>query len=74
MLGNKSKISSLTGAHEYNTDFDKLINDASHGRLKTDKKSEFDGPAYFGTSACKAQMHSHYDGRMLYAKDTERAD
>ena len=74
MLGNKTRISSLTGAHEYNTDFDKLINDASHGRLKTDKKSVFDRPAYFGTSACKAKGSSQYDGRTLYAKDAQGCD
>ena len=74
MLANKSKISSLTGSHEYNTDFDKLINDAAHGRLKTDKKADFDRPPYYGTSACQAQMKSVYDGRRLHAQDTERAD
>lgn len=71
-LANKTKISSLTGAHEYNTDFDKLISDASHGRLGTDKKADFDRPAYYGTSACRAQGSSQYDGRRLYAKDSER--
>ena len=71
-LGNKTKISSLTGAHEYNTDFDKLISDASHGRLKIDQITDFDRPAYYGTSACRAQSSSQYDGRRLYAKDSER--
>lgn len=74
MLGNKSKISSLTGSHEYNTDFDKLISDASHGRLKIDQITDFDRPAYYGTSACRAQGSSQFDGRRLYAQDTERAD
>lgn len=71
-LGNKTKISSLTGAHEYNTDFDNLISDASHGRLKIDQITDFDRPAYYGTSACRAQGSSQYDGRRLYAKDSER--
>ena len=74
MLGGKSKISSLTGRHEYNTDFDKLLNDASHGRLKIDQITDFDRPAYYGTSACPSGGSSQYDGRILSAKSTKRAD
>ena len=72
MLGSKSKISSLTGAHNYNNDFDKLINDAAHGRLKIDTVTDFDRPAYYGTSQCAVRSQSQYDGRRLYAKSTER--
>lgn len=74
MRANKTKVSSLTGNHDFNLDFDILINDADHGRLKSDRKVDFDRPAYYGTSACQAQMRSVYDGRRLYAKDTERSD
>lgn len=73
-LGNKSKISSLTGAHQFNTDFDKLINDMSHGRLKIDTTTNFDRPAYYGTSQSTVTDHSEYDGRRLYAKTAKRGD
>lgn len=73
-LGNKSKISSVTGGHQYNTDFDKLINDMSHGRLKIDTTTDFDRPAYYGTSQSAVPDHSGYDGRRLYAKTTKRGD
>ena len=59
----KGMAASLSSNHEYNNDFDKLINDAAHGRLR------FKGdmrPAYYGTSICPDE--SQYDGRRLYAK------
>ena len=74
MLGGKTKISSISGSHEYNADFDRLINDASHGRLKIDQITDFDRPAYYGTSACPSNGSSQYDGRILSAKSTKRPD
>lgn len=72
--GNKSKISSVTGAHEYNIDFDRLISDVEHGRLRTKERSAFDRPAYYGTSQCRVPDQSQYDGRRLSAKSSERGD
>ena len=74
MLGGKSKISSITGRHEYNLDFDRLINDASHGRLKINQTTDFDRPAYYGTSACPLKDSNQWDGRMLSVKSTKRDD
>ena len=74
MLGSKSKISSLTGGHDYNADFDRLINDAAHGRLKINTYTDFDRPAYYGTSQCRVRSESQYDGRRLNAKSPERGD
>ena len=73
-LGKKSKVSSLTGNHDYNVDFDRLLSDASHGRLKIDQITDFDRPAYYGTSACPQRGSSQWDGRMLSAKSTKRPD
>ena len=73
MKGNRSKISSLTGAHDYNNDFDRLINDAAHERLRTKERSSMDRPAYYGTSLCP-DGSSQYDGRILHAKSTEGSD
>lgn len=73
-MGNKSKMSSVTGGHQYNNDFDKLINDMSHGRLKINTTTDFDRPAYYGTSQSTVSDHSEYDGRRLYAKTTKRSD
>lgn len=74
MLGNKSKISSLTGKHEYNNDFDKLLSDADHGKLKKINKRNFKRAAYYGTSQSSVPDFSGYDGRRLYAKSAERSD
>ena len=74
MRANKSKISSLTGSHEFNNDFDKLLSDADHGRLRNDRKVDFDRPAYYGTSACPKTGSSQWDGRMLSAKSTKRPE
>ena len=73
MLGGKSRISSLTGRHDYNPDFDRLINDAAHGRLKIDHYTEFDRPAYYGTSLSPSGENK-YDGRRLSAKSDKRDD
>lgn len=61
MLGNKSRISSLTGKHEYNIDFDRLMNDADHGRLKGDHRATFERPAYYGTSQCIGRNAKTFD-------------
>ena len=74
MKGNKSKISSVTGGHQYNSDFDKLINDFDHGRLKINTMTDFDRPAYYGTSQSSIPDHSGYDGRRLHAKSSKRSD
>ena len=74
MLGGKSKISSLTGKHEYNPDFDRLLHDAAGGRLKIDQITDFDRPAYYGTSLSPSGGSSQWDGRRLSVKSTKRAD
>lgn len=74
MLGNKTKVSSLTGKHAYNTDFDKLLSDADHGKLKNKSKRNFKRAAYYGTSQSTVPDFSVYDGRRLYAKSAERSD
>ena len=74
MRGNKSKISSVTGGHQYNNDFDKLINDMDHDRLKIDITTDFDRPAYYGTSQSSVPDFSTYDGRRLHAKSAKRSD
>ena len=74
MLGNKTKVSSLTGKHQYNPDFDKLLLDAEHGRLKIDQITDFDRPAYYGTSVSPSGGSSQWDGRRLSVKSTKRAD
>lgn len=61
MRGNKSKISSMTGKHEFNTDFDRLLSDADHGRLKVDHRATFERPAYYGTSQCIGRNAKTYD-------------
>ena len=43
-----SKFSELK--HETNIDFDRLLNDAEHGKLKKNLSSFFTRPAYKGTS------------------------
>lgn len=73
MRANKSKVSSLTGNHDYNVDFDRLLNDVDHGRLNNKRHTDFDRPAYYGTSACPAGS-GQWDGRMLSAKSTKGAD
>lgn len=73
-LGNRSKISSMTGTHQYNTDFDRLISDAEHGRLRSKGRDDFDRPAYYGTSQCRIPDQSLYDGRRLHAESTKRGD
>jgi len=73
-LGKKTRVSSLTGNHDYNVDFDRLLNDADHGRLRIKTHKDFDRPAYYGTSACPSGGSSQWDGRMLSAKSTKRAD
>lgn len=73
MRGNKSRISSLTGGHEYNNDFDRLMSDADHGRLKLKNMSrkDFDRPAYYGTSLSPSGS-SQYNGRPLSAESAKR--
>lgn len=61
MKGNKSRISSLTGKHEYNPDFDKLLRDADHGKLNTHKITGFERPAYYGTSQCIGRNAKKYE-------------
>lgn len=61
MRENKSQISSLTGKHDYNIDFDRLLNDADHGRLKGDHKATFNRPAYYGTSQCIGRNAKTFD-------------
>ena len=73
-LGNKTKLSSMTGAHEYNNDFDNLLRDADHGRLRPKTRADFERPAYYGTSQCRVPYEGEYDGRRLYAKSAERGD
>ena len=61
LKGNKSRISSLTGKHEYNPDFDKLLRDADHGKLNTQKITGFERPAYYGTSQCIGRNAKKYE-------------
>lgn len=61
MRGDKSRISSMTGKHEFNTDFDRLLNDADHGRLKGDHRATFERQAYYGTSQCIGRNAKTYD-------------
>ena len=74
MRGNKTKISSMTGAHQYNNDFDRLLWDAEHGRLKHKNKADFYRPAYYGTSQCPIDDNNEWDGRRLYAESPKRPD
>ena len=38
--------------HNFNTDFDKLLNDFDHGKVNTHVSSFFTRPAYYGTTQC----------------------
>ena len=38
--------------HNYNTDFDKLLNDMDHGRVNPKLSSFYTRPAYYGTKQC----------------------
>ena len=38
--------------HNFNTDFDKLLNDFDHGKVNAHVSSFFTRPAYYGTNQC----------------------
>lgn len=52
--------------HNHNNEFDRLINDAEHGRLGK-LSLDFLRPAYYGTSLCKMGTGG-YQGQRLVAR------
>lgn len=55
--GNKSRII----RPEFNTDFDKLLNDFSHNRDISEKSKDFTRPAFYGTSMQQKPIRGEED-------------
>lgn len=55
--GNKSRII----RPEFNTDFDKLLNDFSHNRDIPEKSKDFTRPAFYGTSMQQKPIRGEED-------------
>lgn len=68
--GERGRAMSSRITHEFNSDFDKVLDEARTGKLPK-PKLRFYMPAYYGTSLSGEGM-GIYDGRKLVAKVNER--